>query len=67
MNEDDLRLWMSKVNTQMLELILLHGTAGELQWYTRLMTEEVQRRRAAQDQADGLRARLEGEGKHGNR
>ena len=44
MTEEELKLWMSKVNTQMLELILLHGTTGKPAWYTRLMTEEVQRR-----------------------
>jgi hypothetical protein len=37
---------MAIVNTQMLELILLQGDAGKPEWYTRVMTAEVQRRRA---------------------
>ena len=46
MSEEQLRSWMKLVNTQMLELILLEGTPGKPEWFTRIMTEEVQRRRA---------------------
>ena len=55
MTEEELKLWMSKVNTQILKLILLHGTTRKPAWYTRWMTEEVQRRRE-----QGTRERVNG-------
>lgn len=44
--KEELDGWMSKVNTQTLELILLQGASKEVQWYTQEMTNEIQRRRA---------------------
>ena len=45
MDEEQLRAWMKLVNTQTLEIILTLS-ADKPAWYRRLMTEEVQRRRA---------------------
>jgi hypothetical protein len=50
MTLEQFRLWMTKVNTQMLELILLQGDAGKPEWYTAELTAEIQRRRSAQKQ-----------------
>jgi hypothetical protein len=45
MTYKELRDWMKLVNTRTLELIILSGNGPE--WYTRAMTEEIQRRRAS--------------------
>lgn len=50
MNEEEFRGWMVLVNTQMLELSLLQGDAEKPEWYMRVMTAEVQRRRALRAQ-----------------
>jgi hypothetical protein len=46
-NLEQFRGWMSEVNTQMLELILLQGDAGKPEWYTAELTAEIQRRHTA--------------------
>ena len=49
MTLEQFRGWMSLVNTQMLELILLQGDAGKPKWYTAELTAEIQRRRAKRE------------------
>lgn len=47
MTEEELQSWMKIVNTQTLELIILQADAGRPEWFTQIMTAEVQRRRSA--------------------
>jgi hypothetical protein len=46
-NAEELKAWMSKVNTQTLELILLSSSPGKPEWYSQAMASEIQKRKAA--------------------
>jgi hypothetical protein len=45
MTIEELRHWMTKVSTQMLELILLQGDTGKPKWFTAEVEAEIRRRR----------------------
>lgn len=46
MSLEQFRGWMSKVNTHMLQLILLQGDANKPKWFTAELTAEIQIRKA---------------------
>lgn len=54
MSLEQFRRWMSIVNIQMLQLILLQGDANKPEWFTAELTAEIQRRKHLEQLKRGM-------------